>query len=139
MTLARVLVAVVALAHGTAAIYMALLPPFPVRWLYHHGRWRKPVAWVLLALATAWIDASASAIAAWLVTLLGLVLAYRGMSAVRPSAARHASAGQLASPVRCGGRQRRDIAADQRTTSAGASCATLSTIATPRQVLRMAS
>lgn len=45
--------ALIALAIGTAAIYMALLRPFPVSWLYHHYFLRKPVVWTLLAAGVA--------------------------------------------------------------------------------------
>ncbi|KRV50727.1 hypothetical protein AQ490_14660 [Wenjunlia vitaminophila] len=41
--------AVVALTIGTAAFYLALVPAFPVSWLYYHYFIRKPAAWTLLA------------------------------------------------------------------------------------------
>jgi hypothetical protein len=42
-------VAVVALAIGAAAFYMAMIPPFPVSWLYYHYFIRKPAVWTLVA------------------------------------------------------------------------------------------
>lgn len=47
------LLAVIALATGTAAIYMALIKPFPVQWLYYHYFIRKPLVWTILA-GTVW-------------------------------------------------------------------------------------
>jgi hypothetical protein len=41
------LLATVALLVGTAAIYMALLRPFPVQWLYYHYLVRKPAIWAI--------------------------------------------------------------------------------------------
>lgn len=39
--------ATVALVVGTAAIYMALLSIFPVKWLYYHYFIRKPIVWTI--------------------------------------------------------------------------------------------
>lgn len=43
------LLAVVALVIGTGAIYLALIPVFPVAWLYYHYFVRKPAVWALFA------------------------------------------------------------------------------------------
>ncbi|MCB1395043.1 MAG: DUF3179 domain-containing protein [Rhodobacter sp.] len=48
------LLALVALLVGTAAIYMALIEAFPVRWLYWHLFIRKPVTWGIFALTLLW-------------------------------------------------------------------------------------
>jgi len=45
--IALYLLATVALLVGTAAIYMALLRPFPVQWLYYHYFVRKPAIWAI--------------------------------------------------------------------------------------------
>jgi hypothetical protein len=42
------LLAIMAVATGTAAIYMALVKPFPVQWVYYHYFIRKPVVWTIL-------------------------------------------------------------------------------------------
>ena len=39
------LLSIIALLVGSAAVYMALLKPFPVQWLYYHYFIRKPVVW----------------------------------------------------------------------------------------------
>ena len=49
------LLAIVALASGTSAIYMARVKPFPVQWLYYHYFIRKPLVWTILAGALAWV------------------------------------------------------------------------------------
>ncbi len=41
------LLSTVALLVATAAVYMALLKPFPVQWLYYHYFIRKPVVWAI--------------------------------------------------------------------------------------------
>jgi hypothetical protein len=41
------LLSIIALLVATAAVYMALLKPFPVQWLYYHYFIRKPVVWVI--------------------------------------------------------------------------------------------
>ncbi|MCB1391189.1 MAG: DUF3179 domain-containing protein [Rhodobacteraceae bacterium] len=46
--------ALVALLTGTAAIWMALIEVFPVRWLRIHYFIRKPVTWGLFALTLLW-------------------------------------------------------------------------------------
>lgn len=48
------LLAAIALLVGTAAIYMALLRPFPVEWLYYHYLIRKPVVWAILGGSLLW-------------------------------------------------------------------------------------
>jgi Protein of unknown function (DUF3179). len=48
------LLALIALLTGTAAIWMALIEVFPVRWLRLHYIIRKPVVWGLLALTLLW-------------------------------------------------------------------------------------
>ena len=48
------LIAFVALLVGTAAIYMAMIRPFPVKWLYYHYLVRKPLVWAILASALLW-------------------------------------------------------------------------------------
>ena len=52
------LMALVALLVGTGAIYMALIKPFPIEWLYYHYFIRKPVTWAILLASLLW--------AAWL-------------------------------------------------------------------------
>ena len=49
------LAAVLALAIGTAAIYMAMLEPFPLRWLYWHYFVRKPLVWSILLGSAGWV------------------------------------------------------------------------------------
>lgn len=44
----------IALAIGTAAIYMALIERFPVRWLYYHYFIRKPVNWTIFTILLGW-------------------------------------------------------------------------------------
>ena len=46
--------AFIALATGTAAIYMALIPLFPVQWLYYHYFIRKPIVWLILIGTIIW-------------------------------------------------------------------------------------
>jgi hypothetical protein len=41
------LLSIIALLVATAAVYMALLKPFPVQWLYYHYFIRKPVVWAI--------------------------------------------------------------------------------------------
>jgi hypothetical protein len=48
------LLAIIALATGTAAIYMALIKWFPVQWLYYHYFIRKPIAWAILVGSVIW-------------------------------------------------------------------------------------
>ena len=53
MTILYIL-AIIALLVGTAAIYMALIKPFPVEWLYYHYFFRKPVVWSILGGSLFW-------------------------------------------------------------------------------------
>ena len=46
--IALYVLAISALLVGTAAVYMALLRPFPVQWLYYHYFIRKPAVWTIL-------------------------------------------------------------------------------------------
>lgn len=48
------LIAIIALAMGTAAIYMALIKSFPVQWLYYHYFIRKPIVWAILVGTVLW-------------------------------------------------------------------------------------
>lgn len=48
------LLAIIALATGTAAIYMALIKSFPVQWLYYHYFIRKPIVWTILVGTVIW-------------------------------------------------------------------------------------
>ncbi len=48
--------AVIAMATGTAAIYMALINSFPVQWLYYHYFIRKPVVWAILVGSGLWVS-----------------------------------------------------------------------------------
>ena len=48
------LLAIIALATGTAAIYMALIKSFPVQWLYYHYFIRKPIVWAILVGTVIW-------------------------------------------------------------------------------------
>ena len=48
------LLAIIALATGTAAIFMALIKSFPVQWLYYHYFIRKPIVWTILVGTIIW-------------------------------------------------------------------------------------
>ncbi|MEM7028029.1 MAG: DUF3179 domain-containing (seleno)protein [Chloroflexota bacterium] len=48
------LLAIIALATGTAAIYMALIKSFPVQWLYYHYFIRKPMVWTIFVGTIIW-------------------------------------------------------------------------------------
>ena len=48
------LLAIVALLTGAAAIYMAMIKPFPVEWLYYHYFIRKPVVWAIFTGTVIW-------------------------------------------------------------------------------------
>lgn len=48
------LLAIVALLIGTAAIYMTMIRPFPVEWLYYHYFIRKPVVWAIFTGTVIW-------------------------------------------------------------------------------------
>lgn len=79
------LLALASLFIGTGAIYMALLQPFPLSWLYYHYFLRKPVAWGIVLVAVLLVGTETlqsgtfelSAIPPLLFILLGLVLTYR--------------------------------------------------------------
>ncbi len=49
------LLATFALLVGTAAIFMALIKPFPVQWLYYHYFIRKPAVWTIFASSLLWV------------------------------------------------------------------------------------
>ena len=77
--------AVVALAIGTGAVYLTLVPVFPVAWLYYHYFARKPAVWALFAagvLTVGWatVQDRAFPLAALVPLLLlgvAIVLTYR--------------------------------------------------------------
>ena len=77
--------AAIALLVGTAAIYMALLKPFPVQWLYYHYFIRKPLVWTIFGsslIYVTWLSFEADGFSmATIVPLalvsLAVVLAYR--------------------------------------------------------------
>lgn len=79
------LLAVLAVAIGSAGIYMAILEPFPLRWLYWHYFIRKPVVWTSLLLGAtwvAWLTWKAGTFPLWSITplvllVLAVLLAYR--------------------------------------------------------------
>jgi hypothetical protein len=79
------LLGIVALLVGTAAIYMALLKPFPVQWLYYHYFVRKPAVWAIFVASLAcvtWLSFEAgrfplAAAVPLALTGLSVVLAYR--------------------------------------------------------------
>ncbi|WP_189362589.1 DUF3179 domain-containing (seleno)protein [Algibacter mikhailovii] len=48
------LLAILSLLIGTAAIYMALIETFPVKWLYYHYFIRKPINWTILIVILLW-------------------------------------------------------------------------------------
>lgn len=86
MTVAALyLLSVLAVAVGAAAVYMALLGPFPLRWLYWHYFVRKPVVWSILFAAVAWVawlTWQAGTFPLWTIVplalvCLGVVLAHR--------------------------------------------------------------
>ncbi len=47
--------AIIALLVGTAAIYMAMIKPFPLQWLYYHYFIRKPLVWAIFAGSLCWV------------------------------------------------------------------------------------
>ncbi len=83
--IALYVLATLALLVGTAAVYMALLKPFPVQWLYYHNFIRKPAVWTILAGSLVYVtrlslEAGTFPLAASLpLALIGLaiVLTYR--------------------------------------------------------------
>ena len=46
--------ALISLLTGTAAIYMAMIPAFPVEWLYYHYFIRKPIVWMIFIGTLLW-------------------------------------------------------------------------------------
>ena len=46
--------AFIALAIGTAAIYMTLIEAFPTHWIYYHYFVRKPINWSILLILATW-------------------------------------------------------------------------------------
>ena len=48
------LLAIVSLLVGTAAIYMAMIPVFPVTWLYWHYFLRFPIVYGILIFTFIW-------------------------------------------------------------------------------------
>jgi len=79
------LLAFIALAIGTAALYMTLIEAFPAKWLYYHYFIRKPINWSILFALVVWtlIYTNQSnhfplwAIAPLLITGLAIVLTYK--------------------------------------------------------------
>ena len=77
--------AIVALLVGTAAIYMALIKPFPVHWLHYHYFLRKPVVWSIFGgslLWVAWLAVDSASVPWSMLTplammALAIVLTYR--------------------------------------------------------------
>lgn len=77
--------AFIALAIGTAAIYMALIEVFPVNWLYYHYFIRKPVNWTIFTVLLLWtffIYQQANEFPLWaivplMITGLAMVLTYK--------------------------------------------------------------
>src|SRR5688500_5657613 len=77
--------AILALLVGTGAVYMALIKPFPVQWLYYHYFLRKPLVWSIFAtslLWVAWLAADSGsvpwpALAPLALMALAIVLTYR--------------------------------------------------------------
>ncbi|NOK60168.1 MAG: hypothetical protein GFH27_549291n361 [Chloroflexi bacterium AL-W] len=47
--------AIIALAIGTATVYMAGIKAFPVEWLYYHYLFRKPIVWTIFAGTAVWV------------------------------------------------------------------------------------
>lgn len=78
------LLAVVALAVGLAAIYLAIIQAVPLAWLYWHARLRKPILWaiVLAGAVIVWNGIKDGAPVGWLLLPfalqgLALILGYR--------------------------------------------------------------
>ena len=73
--------AVVSLLVGTAAIYMALIEAFPVRWLRWHYFIRKPVVWTIFVGTLSWGSMHPQSFPALVAPLalmaLGIVLTHR--------------------------------------------------------------
>ncbi|MCP4140661.1 MAG: DUF3179 domain-containing protein [Chloroflexi bacterium] len=75
------LLALIALATGTAAIYMALIKPFPVEWLYYHYFIRKPIVWTIFigtVIWAVWESSQKGTIPLWSIIpifLMGLAIA----------------------------------------------------------------
>lgn len=85
MILLFYILAILALAIGTAAIYMALSGLFPVQWLYYHYFIRKPAVWTILGVASALtigLTVRAAEFPVWavvplIIMALGVVLTYK--------------------------------------------------------------
>ena len=79
------LLAIVSLLVGTAAIYMALIEAFPIRWLYYRRVFGKPIVWTILIGSIAWSLWTAkhsgafptAALVPLLLMGLGVLLTYR--------------------------------------------------------------
>lgn len=75
----------IALAIGTAAVYMALVERIPISWLYYHYFIRKPINWTILIVLLFWtflIYQKQSHFPAWtiipiLLTAIAVVLTYK--------------------------------------------------------------
>ena len=80
------LLSIIALLVATAAVYMALLKPFPVQWLYYHYFIRKPAVWAIflgalhlrgMAVARDWRHFQWPASVPLALMALAIVLTYR--------------------------------------------------------------
>src|SRR6187399_1996608 len=79
------LLTIVALPVSTAAIYMALIKPFPIQWLYYHYFLRKPIVWSIFGGSLLWVGWLAadsgsvpwSALTPLALMALAIVLSYR--------------------------------------------------------------
>lgn len=79
------LLAITSLLIGTAAIYMALIEAFPVKWLYYHYFIRKPVTWTIFCVLLIWtfvIFQQGNQFPFWalvpiIISLLALILSYK--------------------------------------------------------------
>ena len=79
------LLALIALAVATAAIYMAMLQSFPVEWLYYQYFLRKPLTWTILLASVLWVGWTTSrtgifplgSLIPLLLMGLAVILAYR--------------------------------------------------------------
>jgi len=79
------ILALLSLAIGTAAIYMALIARIPLSWLYYHYFLRKPVNWIILIVLLFWtflIYQQQDYFPTWtiipiILSLIALILTYR--------------------------------------------------------------